>query len=187
VTQTSTKDSGRAINHVELVYRPGERELAAKVFELLGCRPHDTGRTYLTSFVEPAEGDFANNAVYASEVTPEQWQLECALTDALAEDGPVATAARSYLERFREEPQRSTHFGIRIPDRERFDAVIAGLREASDHDPDLAGRVEVSGVFAPGDPGSLTDTMIQAFVHTDVVAAGLLAFGQHFELQYQFS
>ena len=29
--------------------------------------------------------------------------------------------------------------------------------------------------------------MIQAFVHTDVVAAGLLAFGQHFELQYQFS
>ena len=47
--------------------------------------------------------------------------------------------------------------------------------------------MEVSGVFAPGDPGSLTDTMIQAFVHTDVVAAGLLAFGQHFELQYQFS
>ena len=41
-------------------------------------------------------------------------------------------------------------------------------------------------MFAPGDPGSLTDTMIQAFVHTDVVAAGLLLLGQHFELQYHF-
>jgi hypothetical protein len=187
VTQTSINDRRRALNHVELVYRPGERALAAKVFELLGCRPQDTGRTYLTSFVEPEEADFVNNAVYASEVTPEQWQLECALSDALAEEGPVATAARGYLDRFHDEPQRSTHFGIRIPDRDRFDAVIAGLRDAADHDPDLAGRVRVSGVFAPGDPGSLTDTMIQAFVHTDVVAAGLLVLGQHFELQYQFA
>jgi len=181
-----TSRDGRALNHVELVYRPGERDLAARVFALLGCRPHDTGRTYLTSFVEPAEGDFANNAVYASEVTPEQWRLECALADALADGGPVADAAHGYLDRFHEEPQRSTHFGIRVPDRERFDAVIAALRDAADHDPELAGRVRVSAVFAPGDPGSLTDTMIQAFVHTDVVAAGLLVLGQHFELQYQF-
>jgi hypothetical protein len=187
MTETSANGGGRALNHVELVYRPGERDLAAKVFELLGCRPHDTGRTYLTSFVEPSEGDFVNNAVYASEVTPEQWQLECALTNALAESGPVAVAARTYLDRLREEPQRSTHFGIRVPDRDRFDAVIEGLRDAADHDPDLAGRVRVSAVFAPGDPGSITDTMIQAFIHTDVVAAGLLVLGQHFELQYQFA
>ena len=43
----------------------------------------------------------------------------------------------------------------------------------------------MSGVFRPGDPGAYTDTMVQAFVRTDVVAAGLLAFGQHVELQYQ--
>jgi hypothetical protein len=185
VTTTITA-TGRALNHVELVYRPGERALAARVFELLGCRPHDTGGTFLTSFVEPTEGDFCNNAVYCSEVTPEQWQLECALSDALDSDGAVADAARVYLDRLRDEPQRSTHFGIRIPDRERYDAIIAGLRDAGEHDPELKGRVRVSAVFAPGDPGSLTDIMIQAFVHTDVVAAGLLTLGQHFELQYQF-
>ena len=182
----TTLTATRALNHVELVYRPGERALAAKVFELLGCRPSDTGGTYLTSFIEPAEGDFCNNAVYASEVTPEQWRLECALSDALATPGPVAEAAQGYLDRFRDEPQRSTHFGIRVPDRERYDEIIAGLRDAGEHDPDLKGRVRVSAVFAPGDPGSLTDIMIQAFVHTDVVAAGLLTLGQHFELQYQF-
>jgi len=98
----------------------------------------------------------------------------------------VAEAAHGYLDRLRDEPQRSTHFGIRIPDRDRFDAVIAGLRDAGEHDPELKGRVRVSAVFAPGEPGSLTDVMIQAFVHTDVVAAGLLTLGQHFELQYQF-
>jgi len=177
---------GRALNHVELVYRPGERELAGRVFELLGCRPQDRGGTFLTSFVEPGESDFCNNAMYCSEVTPEQWQLECALTDALASDGPVADAARAYLHRLRGEPQRSTHFGIRVPDRDRFDAVIDGLNDAAEHDPELAGRVRVSAVFAPGGEGALTDAMIQAFVHTDVVAAGLLVLGQHFELQYQF-
>ena len=34
-------------------------------------------------------------------------------------------------------------------------------------------------------PGSYTDVMVQAFVKTDVVAAGLLALGQHVELQWQ--
>ena len=183
---TTLTATGRAINHVELVYRPGERALAAKVFDLLGCRPQDRGGTFLTSFVEPSEDDFCNNAVYCSEVTPEQWDLECALSDALGAGGPVAEAAQRYLDRFREEPQRSTHFGIRIPDRSRFDSVIDALRDAGEHDPELKGRVRVSAVFAPGDPGSLTDAMIQAFVHTDVVAAGLLTLGQHFELQYQF-
>ena len=162
--QGGAAGTGRALNHVELVYRPGERALAGRVFELLGCRPHDRGGTYLTSFVEPSEGDFVNNTVYCSEVTPEQWRLECALTDALAAEGPVAAAAMAYLDRLRREPQRSTHFGIRVPDREAYDDVLEAVRDA----------------------GANTDTMIQAFVHTDVVAAGLLLLGQHFELQYHF-
>jgi hypothetical protein len=184
--QGAAAGSGRALNHVELVYRPGERALAARVFELLGCRPQDRGGTYLTSFVEPSEGDFVNNTVYCSEVTPEQWELEQALEAALAAEGPVAVAADAYLERLRREPQRSTHFGIRVHDRDGYDAVLEQIRDAGKRDPELAGRIQVSAVFAPGDPGSLTDTMIQAFVHTDVVAAGLLALGQHFELQYHF-
>jgi hypothetical protein len=184
MTDTTTMTS-RHLNHVELVYRPGERALAGRVLELMGCRPHDTGGTFLTSFVEPAEGDFCNNAVYASEVTPEQWALEQALEAALAGEGAVADAAHAYLDRLRAEPQRSFHFGIRIPTREQLDATIADIRRAADNDPELAGRVRVSAVFAPGDEGSYTDAMVQAFVHTDVVAAGLLTLGQHVELQWQ--
>ncbi len=185
-TDAATATTARALNHVELVYRPGERALAARVFELLGCRPHDRGGVFLTSFVEPVESDFCNNTMYASEVTPEQWALECALADALADRGQVGESAERYLDRLRREPQRSTHFGIRVPTRERLDATLDAIRDAGEHDADLAGRIRVSAVFAPGDPGSYTDAMVQAFVHTDVVAAGLLTLGQHFELQYQF-
>jgi hypothetical protein len=175
----------RRLNHVELVYRPGERALAARVFELLGCRPVDRGGTFLTSFVEPAEGDYANNVFYASEVTPEQWEFECALAASLGSDGDVGAAAHAYLERLRREPQRSFHFGIRFPGLEQLDATVDRIRAVEDSDPPLAGRVSVSGVYAPGDPGSYTDSMVQAFVRTDVVAAGLLVLGQHIELQWQ--
>ncbi len=178
-------ETARHLNHVELLYRPGERDLALRVFELLGFRAVDRGGTFFTAFVEPGEADFANNAVYASEVTPEQWELEQALADALGADDSVGTAARAYLTRLGKEPQRSFHFGIRFPTVEALEATLARIDAVGDTDPELAGRVTVSGVFRPGDPGSYTDTMVQAFVRTDVVAAGLLAFGQHVELQFQ--
>jgi len=174
------------LNHVELVYRPGERELAARVFALLGCRPVDRGGTFFTSFVEPAETDFSNNVFYASEVTPEQWCLEQALDETIrADNGPVASTTRVYLERLRREPQRSFHFGVRYPSLDALETTCSAIRSVDRTDPGLAGRIEVSGVFHPGGPGAYTDTMVQAFVHTDVVAAGLLVLGQHIELQWQ--
>jgi hypothetical protein len=182
---TATTDEARHLNHVELLYRPGERELALRVFEILGFRPVDRGGTFFTAFVEPGEADFANNAVYASEVTEEQWALEQALAAALEDDGDVGSTARAYLGRLGKEPQRSFHFGIRYPSLDALDATLGRIDAVGDTDPGLAGRVSVSGVFRPGDPGAYTDTMVQAFVRTDVVAAGLLAFGQHVELQYQ--
>jgi len=65
-------------------------------------------------------------------------------------------------------------------------AVRIGEANAGEgaRDSGLAGRVAVAGVFRPGDPSAVTDTMIQAFVWTDVVAAGLLTLGQHIELQW---
>jgi hypothetical protein len=184
-------DTGHRLNHVEMVYRPGERALAGRIFELLGMRVLDRGGTWMTALVDPGVADFSNNACYASEVTPEQWELEQSLAAALdrddaGEEAGVGQAARAYLERLHTEPQRSFHFGIRYPSVDALDATLARIDAVGDTDPELVGRVGVSGVFRPGDPGALADTMIQAFTRTDVVAAGILAFGQHVELQYQF-
>lgn len=171
----------RRLTHAEFVYRPGERHLAAAFFELLGCRPADRGGEFLTSFVDPAVADFSTNAFYASEVTAEQWQLE----RALAEDrGGVDAARTAYLDRLRREPQRSFHIGFKVPTEAELDATVERVRAAADHHPDLAGRVAVARVFRPGEPGALAPNMVQAFIWTDVVAAGLLTLGQHVEVQW---
>jgi len=181
---STTTDPVRRLNHVEMVYRPGERELAGRVFEVLGLRVLDRGGTWFTAMVDPEVADFSNNACYASEVTPEQWALEQSLVDAIADDDDeVGGTARGYLERLRTEPQRSFHFGIRFNQRDDFDAALERVR-AVDDDPELKGRMSLVRVFHPDEPGAAAPNMIQAFVQTDVVAAGVLAFGQHIELQW---
>ena len=170
----------RVLTHVELVYRPGERALAIELFEVLGCRPVDRGGEYFTSFVEPSDRDYGTNVLYASEVTPSQWALE----QALQAGTELAQPMRDYVEHLRRQPQRSFHFGLRIPERAALEATIERIGIAGEQDPELAGRVAIAGVFRPGEPGAVTDTMIQAFVWTDVVASGLLTLGQHIELQW---
>ena len=165
----------RRLTHVELLHRPGERALAAKLLALLGCEPTDRGGHWFTSFVDPdAPRDWATNVVYASEVGAEQWALERALP-------PEADA---YTAATRAQPQRSTHFGFRVATEADLDAIVARVRTAAVDDPELAGRVAVDGVFRPGEPGAIAPNMVQAFIWTDVVAAGLLALGQHIEIQW---
>jgi len=173
---------GQLLNHVELVFRPGERDVARCTFELFGWRVRDFGGPFLTAQVGPGAEGLVDNVLYASEVVAEQWALEQCLVEALGETDP-RRAADEYRSRLAREPQRSFHFGVRTRDRDTFESSLERIRAAGAHDGPLAGRVGVVGVFRPGDPGALSDTMIQAFVHTDVVASGLLVFGQHVELQ----
>jgi len=185
-TEVTSEGSFRQLSHVEMVYGPGERALAARVFELLGLRVVDHGGEWLFALIDPAVADVATNACYASEVTPEQWRLEQSLASAMAEPGAgdeVGAAARAYVDRVRRAPQRSFHVGIRYREREDFDATLDRIR-AAEVDPDLAGRVALLGVYDPSEPGALAPGMFQAFVRTDVVAGGLLALGQLVELQW---
>jgi hypothetical protein len=169
----------RRLTHVELLYRPGERELAQKVLRLLGCDPVDRGGEFFTTFVDPdGVRDYANNVLYASEVGAPQWELERRLTAA------AGVARATYLQAMREQPQRSTHFGFRVASEAALDELVARVRAAGADDPELKGRVAVDGVYRPGEPGSIAQNMVQAFVWTDVLAAGLLTFGQHIEVQW---
>ena len=175
--------TSNALNHVELLYRPGERDLAKRLFEVLGCRAVDRGGTWFTAFVAADGADWSNNVLYASEVTTEQWAFEQTLLASTGE-APERTA---YLDRLRREPQRSFHFGIRMADAAALEAACERVRQAGADGGELAGRVRLAGVFRPGDDGAVADTMVQAFVWTDVVASGLLTIGQHIELQWQLA
>jgi hypothetical protein len=181
---TSERETTRQLNHVEMVYRPGERELATRVFELLGMRVVDNGGEWLFALIDPCVGDASNNACYASQVTPEQWTLEQSLASVMVSgDSEVGAAAQAYADKVQAEPQHSFHFGIRYLEREDFDATLDRFR-GSATDPQLAGRVSLLGVYDPSEPGAYAPGMFQAFVRTDVVAGGLLALGQLIELQW---
>jgi hypothetical protein len=171
----------RRLTHAEFVYRPGERHLAAAFFELLGCRASDRGGEFFSSFIEPGVADYSSNVFYASEVTPEQWALEQAID---GDAGSVAATRTAYLDRLRREPQRSFHLGFQVPDEAALDAIVETVRAAATDHALLTGRVAVAGVYRPGDPGALAPNMVQAFIWTDVVAAGLLSMGQHVEVQW---
>ena len=167
----------RLLTHVELLYRPGERDLASRFLALLGCESVDRGGHWFTSFVEPsAERDYATNVLYASEVGEEQWALEQAIHG--LEAGAIHRAA------MRAEPQKSTHFGIRVASEAVLSDIVERVRRAASEDPTFRGRVAVDGIYRPGDPGAIAPNMVQAFVWTDIVAAGLLTLGQHIEMQW---
>ncbi len=174
---------GRLLNHLEMVYRPGERHLVTKLFTALGCTVIDTGGSHLGISVNPTEEFPRNNALYASEVTPEQWELERLLQKALEGGSALSAAYAGYEEKFRRHPQMTSHFGIRFPSFDAVEEVVSHLQD--NLDAELKGRVQLKGIFRPGGPGSYSDSVMQAFIKTDVAASGLITFGQHIELQAQ--
>jgi hypothetical protein len=164
----------RHLNHIEMVHGPGERHLAIRVFELLGGRlsVSATGTPIALDVASQLVGRFPHdNAIYVSEITPEQWKFEQSLRATLQKDDRLRLLHESYVANVRDQPQKSFHFGI------RFEAI----NEAG-ADTDLKGRMAVSGVYRPG---TYTTSMTQAFVWTDIVASGLLLTGQHIELQWR--
>src|SRR5437870_4796006 len=90
----------RFVNHVgPFLYRPGERQLAARLFELLGCRTSDTGGKYLGVRIGPdnGAGDRAKPFImFATEVTPEQWAFDQALSRSIGREGALAAAYGKY-------------------------------------------------------------------------------------------
>jgi hypothetical protein len=73
-TGTTTRKLGttQQLDHIEMVYRPCERDLASRVFDLLGMRVIDHGGEWLVPLVDPSIGDVRKNACCASEMTPQQ-------------------------------------------------------------------------------------------------------------------
>jgi hypothetical protein len=174
----------RLLNHMEFVYRPGERKLAVAVLEVLGFVVHDGGGEFLAACVDPRAPDIIDNACYASQVTPQQWAFEEQLAKALGAPDSLGRTYAGYHDLLTREPQRAMHFGIHTSTLEDLEAVVERVRNIKKTHPELEGRVSVSGVFYPGEPGSLAPNIVQSFFYTDVLASGLLTVGQHIEIQW---
>lgn len=185
------RSSARMLNHLELVYAPGERGLARLLLEALGFRvldpqtdpiPENLGPAaapFLVVYMDPEDGDVIDNVLYVSEAKADQWRFESALQDRFAKDEELGSLYRGLRDAYRRMPQMMTHFGVAYPAAEEVDeamARLAGTRE-------LEGRITLSDVYKPGGPGSVDDRVVQGFVYTDIVSVGLLCAGQQIELQ----
>ena len=182
--------SERILNHTEMVYAPGDRALARELFRAIGCRvldpqeedgPDDLGAAagpYLIIFVEPDSTDLIDNVLYASEVPPAQWELETQLRDRLVSDDSLRASYDAFNASFESYPQGMTHFGVAMNE-QQLDAALARIAS----NPEFDGRLKITGVYRPGDPGSVDPRVIQAFLRTDIVSTSLLTAGQQIELQ----
>ena len=179
---------GKGLNHVEMLYQTGERELAMSFCELLGCtvvptdQANETGSTYICVYPDEADDDGINNVLYLSEIRPAQQQLEDALRRTLRGDAQLSSALEGYQTKARTLPFGIPHFGLRFPSFESIEPVLERLESC--RDPALAKRFSVS-VVRPSDPEALYGGVIQAFVFTDLIATGLFCLGQLIELQAQ--
>ncbi len=175
--------TGRLLNHVEMLHQPGERELAKRLYEALGCTVTDRGGRTFSSHVAPEHPDMQNNVLYCSEVSPQQWKLEQEFRKALGAYDSLAQAKAVYDEKVTHAPHGITHFGIRYPSIAKLEETVKNFDARLD--PALKKRTRLVRVYRPEDKDSISTGTVQAFVVTDIVAAGLFVLGQLIELQGQ--
>ena len=186
IAQGSRTKTGRRLNHVEFVHRPGEVDLVIDLFEALGCSCSLTdGATFGRYVVVDLDGSrHGVNDIFVSQAEPEQLALEDALRDRFASGDPELVALSG---RFRalekERPYRATHVGLRVPNVSDLDQVVARLQALCAGK--LAGRLDLGRpITRTAEESEATMApMKQIWIWTDVISTGLLAIGQQFELQ----
>ncbi len=175
--------TGNLLNHVEALYRPGDRELAVELAEVLGCAVTDTGFPSLagTTFlaVHPNKRDLnvEHNVFYISEMNPEQVAIEAILLQHAEENPKLRTELDKYRDRARGMPFGIPHFAMRY----RSPAEIEAIEQRLAAHPRLSQRCHLRG-YRPGEPGAAMP-IIQGFIHQDVIVSGTFLFGQLIELQ----
>ncbi len=176
--------NGKGLNHVELLYQRGDRELAVELMEMLGCtaiptsQVNETGSTYICIHPDDDDQDPVNNVLYLSEIRAPQHDLEEVLKSTISRDTPLSEVVEAYRHRARTLPYGIPHFGLRFPNFESIEPVLDRLENCTN--PALTEHMSVM-VLRPGDDAALTDNLIQAFVYTDIVATGLFCLGQVIE------
>jgi hypothetical protein len=179
---------GGLLNHLELLYRPGDRELAIEFVEALGCTTTDTGfetetgASYISVHPNAGDVDQLNNVFYVSEMLPGQVRLEDLMREKIDGDEALQEALAGYREKAKSFPFGIPHFGLRYPSVESLDPVRARLSNGLS--PALSPRVTVHPVQVFDATTSLP-RVTQTFVYTDVVVTGSSALGQLIELQVQ--
>lgn len=177
---------GPMLSHVETLYRPGERELAIKLVEALGCAITDTGfkgdgaDTFLAVHPNPEDQDLEHNVFYMSQIRPEQLQLEERLKQFGETDSGFSALLENYRQAARMKPFGVPHFALRYTSSDDIRRAEARINAAFKNK--LTDRIYLR-IFYPGDADAAVGKLVQGFIHQDVVVSGSFLMGQLIELQ----
>ncbi len=180
--------NGNLLNHVETLYRPGERDLAVRLVEALGCAVSDTGfkgdgtESFLAVHPNPDDRNMQNNAFYMSPMRPEQQVIEARLRRLSEQDAELKAGLDGYRQAAKVAPFGISHFALRYPTGAAVQSAADRLAEALGAT--LGDRLNIR-VFRPQDADSAGNTLVQGFVYQDVIVSGSFLYGQLIELQSQ--
>lgn len=176
---------GSLMNHLNTVYRPGERGLVIELAKALGLTvveiPLSETHSMIAGHMNADDPDILNNVVYFFEMSPTQAKLEAAIRDQLESDPDLQAAVADYHATAVQQPDSTPHIGLQLRSNEQLDAIVQNLRNL---DAPLNHRVKVTEMPPYGVVADFPD-MRQVFVHTDVFTAGSGAYGQVIELQVE--
>lgn len=176
---------GSLMNHLNTVYRPGERDLVIALARALGLTvveiPLSETHSMIAGHINADDPDILNNVVYFFEMSPTQARLEATVRDRLDKDPELKAAVADYHATAAQQPDSTPHIGLQLRSNEQLDAIKENLGNL---DQPLRDRVQVTEMPSYGVVADFPD-MRQVFVHTDVFTAGSGAYGQVIELQVE--
>ncbi|HEX7856845.1 MAG TPA: hypothetical protein VF503_24465 [Sphingobium sp.] len=124
------------LNHLETLYRLGEREVAIELAEALGCAisyagPNGDGvDTFLAARPSPDNHGNQNNVFYMSQVRPEQQALERELLRLSGEASSLAQKLESYRQAARVRPYGLPHFSLRYGSANEIEQVADRINKS---------------------------------------------------------
>ena len=160
----------RVFGHLALHYMPGDEQPARRLLELLGCTLVDNGPVpgndgFATVHINSADTNHAETIFFLSAVTPEQLDIEHAITTAMQLDAN-AGILDAYRAKTTKAPESISHIGIRYADFGDLESVPASVEHAASPGVQLAGRAKLVKYAAR--PG--LDTAVAARLSAYVLA-----------------
>ena len=201
----------KTIGHINAHTRPGETKLAARFFELLGCRvkehgPMPDGDDFYIVQVNNQEADEPDNVVFLSAKEPPHYELDNVISEFLG----VGTANphpayKAFQQRKAEFPEFFLHVAIHYRSLVDLEAATSRLKEeiAKDPefgkrfdgvqvlrtpagDPEIDARMNASKLFSNADRDAYGPNIVQIHFRTDIIALGFGFAGTVIELDYTF-
>lgn len=203
-----------SLGHLALHFRPGERALATRFFELLGARVREFPNQfsdeplYIIEMDRDAPGR-ADNIVFLFALKPAQLELETLISQQLrmgTEDPHPALTG--FLDQRSQWPESYLHFGLhfgRLEDLEEavialraemhakpeFGSRIQGLQvlkaRGTEGDTEIEERMAASPLFSGTEEFAYGVNGAQVHIRTDLFATGLSLFGSVVELDFVFT